>query len=162
MFFFSLRACNRPQELALYGEFTLRETLLYFGWINGMTTSEADERIEFLIRLLQLPSVTRFVKSLSGGQQRRMSLAAALIHGNEWNENDGETIFFWSFTFHFEFRHRNAKTMHFTCPCTSTACVYSMHNSIVMKHFLFDYITCRTWTIDFGRADRRCRSNYSK
>lgn len=65
----------------MYGEFTLRETLLYFGWIAGMTTSEADEKIEFLMRLLQMPSVTRFVKSLSGGQQRRMSLAAALLHG---------------------------------------------------------------------------------
>lgn len=70
-----------PQELALYGEFTLQETLIYFGWIAGMTTAEVDEKIEFFIKLLQLPSITRFVKSLSGGQQRRMSLAAALIHG---------------------------------------------------------------------------------
>lgn len=46
-----------------------------------MGTEEVDEKIDFLIRLLQLPNVTRFVKSLSGGQQRRMSLAAALIHG---------------------------------------------------------------------------------
>lgn len=74
--------CKLFQELALYGEFTLRETLLYFGWIAGMATSDVDEKIDFLIRLLQLPSVTRFVKSLSGGQQRRMSLAAALLHGN--------------------------------------------------------------------------------
>lgn len=66
----------------MYGEFTLRETLLYFGWIAGMTTSEVDEKIDFLIRLLQLPNVTRFVKNLSGGQQRRMSLAAALLHGD--------------------------------------------------------------------------------
>lgn len=72
-----------PQELALYGEFTLQETLIYFGWIAGMTTSEVEEKTDFLIKLLQLPSITRFVKSLSGGQQRRMSLAAALIHGNE-------------------------------------------------------------------------------
>lgn len=70
-----------PQELALYGEFTIRETLLYFGWIAGMATSEVDEKIDFLVRLLQLPNVTRFVKNLSGGQQRRMSLAAALLHG---------------------------------------------------------------------------------
>lgn len=65
----------------MYGEFTLRETLLYFGWIAGMTTSEVDEKIDFLMQLLQLPNVTRFVKNLSGGQQRRMSLAAALLHG---------------------------------------------------------------------------------
>ena len=65
----------------MYGEFTLRETLLYFGWIAGMATSEVDEKIDFLMQLLQLPNVTRFVKNLSGGQQRRMSLAAALLHG---------------------------------------------------------------------------------
>lgn len=65
----------------MYGEFTLRETLMYFGWIAGMSTEEVDEKIDFLIRMLQLPNVTRFVKTLSGGQQRRMSLAAALLHG---------------------------------------------------------------------------------
>lgn len=69
------------QELALYGEFTIRETLIYFGWIAGMTTSEVDEKMDFLVRLLQMPTVTRFIKNLSGGQQRRMSLAAALLHG---------------------------------------------------------------------------------
>lgn len=66
----------------MYGEFTLRETLMYFGWIAGMATADVDEKIDFLIRLLQLPNVTRFVKNLSGGQQRRMSLAAALLHGS--------------------------------------------------------------------------------
>lgn len=65
----------------MYGEFTLQETLIYFGWIAGMATHEVEEKIDFLIKLLQLPNITRFVKNLSGGQQRRMSLAAALIHG---------------------------------------------------------------------------------
>lgn len=65
----------------MYGEFTLRETLIFFGWIAGMSTSQVEEKIDFLINLLQLPTVTRFVKNLSGGQQRRMSLASALLHG---------------------------------------------------------------------------------
>lgn len=77
--------CFQFQELALYGEFTIRETLIYFGWIAGMSSSHVDEKIDFLVNLLQLPSVTRFVKNLSGGQQRRMSLAAALVHG-QFNE----------------------------------------------------------------------------
>lgn len=67
--------------MALYGEFTIRETLIFFGWIAGMSTEEIDSRLEFLVDLLQMPSVTRLVKNLSGGQQRRMSLAAALLHG---------------------------------------------------------------------------------
>lgn len=61
-----------------------------------MTTSEVDEKIDFLIRLLQLPNVTRFVKNLSGGQQRRMSLAAALIHGMSNISSIFSTIIFHS------------------------------------------------------------------
>lgn len=46
-----------------------------------MTTKQVEEKVDFLVKLLQLPNPTRFVKSLSGGQQRRVSLAAALLHG---------------------------------------------------------------------------------
>ncbi|KAI8423035.1 hypothetical protein MSG28_014123 [Choristoneura fumiferana] len=72
-----------PQETALFGEFSIRETMIYFGWIAGMTTIEVDERVDFLVTLLNLPHPTKQVKTLSGGQQRRVSLAAALIHQPE-------------------------------------------------------------------------------
>ncbi|KAL7295350.1 hypothetical protein TKK_0011237 [Trichogramma kaykai] len=68
-----------PQEIALYGEFSIRETFIFFGWCAGMATSAIEEKIEFLIKFLQLPAETRFVKNLSGGQQRRVSLAASLL-----------------------------------------------------------------------------------
>ena len=68
-----------PQELALYGEFSIRETFIYFGWCAGMTTEQVDVKLDFLVKLLQLPSENRFVKNLSGGQQRRVSFAAALL-----------------------------------------------------------------------------------
>lgn len=48
-----------PQEIALYGEFTIRETLIYFGWIYGMETDDVDEKTDFLLKLLQLPNASR-------------------------------------------------------------------------------------------------------
>lgn len=52
------------QDLSLYVEFTIRETFLYFGWVNGMKTEEIDEKLHFLLKFLQLPSANRFVKNL--------------------------------------------------------------------------------------------------
>ncbi|KAI8422911.1 hypothetical protein MSG28_014023 [Choristoneura fumiferana] len=54
-----------PQEIALYGEFTIRETMMYFGWIFGMETREIVERLRFLLEFLDLPSENRMVKNLS-------------------------------------------------------------------------------------------------
>ncbi|GAB0092849.1 ABC transporter G family member 20 [Sergentomyia squamirostris] len=86
------RVAYMPQEIALYGEFTLRETLTFFGGINGLNAKTIDERMEFYLKLLQLPHHSRFVKSLSGGQQRRMSLAATLLHHPELLILDEPTV----------------------------------------------------------------------
>lgn len=41
-----------PQETALYGEFSIRETLIYFGWCAGMTTVQVDSKLEFLMKVI--------------------------------------------------------------------------------------------------------------
>ncbi|KAJ1525138.1 hypothetical protein ONE63_009974 [Megalurothrips usitatus] len=69
-----------PQELAVPDGFTIRETLNYFGWLAGMSNDSIEQQSAELLKLLDLPSQHRLVCDLSGGQQRRVSLAVALLH----------------------------------------------------------------------------------
>ncbi|KAJ1525309.1 hypothetical protein ONE63_010131 [Megalurothrips usitatus] len=69
-----------PQELALYGGFTVTETLQFFGWVAGLAKDVVRERTEKLLSTLEIPTENRLVRDLSGGQQRRVSLAVTLIH----------------------------------------------------------------------------------
>ncbi|KAL2083164.1 hypothetical protein ACEWY4_020937 [Coilia grayii] len=68
-----------PQDLALYSEFTISDTLWFFGRIHGLTSKETQARMEFLIDFLDLPQKNSLVRNLSGGQRRRVSLGAALL-----------------------------------------------------------------------------------
>jgi ABC-type multidrug transport system ATPase subunit len=53
-----------PQDLSLYGEFTVKESLLYFGAVYGMTPDEIDGKMTFILELLDLPPSSRRISQL--------------------------------------------------------------------------------------------------
>ncbi|CAB4057911.1 unnamed protein product [Lepeophtheirus salmonis] len=81
-----------PQDLALYMELTILETLFFYGRLNKMQTSKIRSRAETLIEILELPHSGRLVQNMSGGQRRRISLAVALLHEPELLVLDEPTV----------------------------------------------------------------------
>lgn len=70
-----------PQELALYPTATARENLFAFAGLYGLRRRDARRRIDQLAAALVLGDVLdRRVRDLSGGQQRRLQAATAMIH----------------------------------------------------------------------------------
>ena len=70
-----------PQELALYPTATARENLFVFAGLYGLRRREARGRIGQLADALVLGAVLdRRVRDLSGGQQRRLQAATAMLH----------------------------------------------------------------------------------
>jgi ABC-2 type transport system ATP-binding protein len=72
------------QEAGLDPRQTGRELLLLHGRLFGLSAAEAGERAEELLALVELEDAAdRLIKGYSGGMQRRLDLAAALVHEPE-------------------------------------------------------------------------------
>jgi ABC-2 type transport system ATP-binding protein len=70
-----------PQELALYPTATVRENLRLFGGLSGLRRAQLRREIDAVAEAMHLePTLDHPVKDLSGGQQRRVQTASALIH----------------------------------------------------------------------------------
>jgi ABC-2 type transport system ATP-binding protein len=72
------------QEAGLDPRQTGRELLVMHGELFGLNAAEARERAEQLLELVDMKeSADRVTKDYSGGMQRRLDLAAALVHEPE-------------------------------------------------------------------------------
>ncbi|KAG5674218.1 hypothetical protein PVAND_004198 [Polypedilum vanderplanki] len=69
-----------PQQKSLPSNLTIFETLQYFGNIHLMNQETFYERFEMISKLFELPRKDKLIKELSGGEQRRISLAITIIH----------------------------------------------------------------------------------
>lgn len=82
-----------PQQLALYAEFTARENLRFFGRMYGLSGTRLAERVEEVLRRVQLSDRADDRAGVySGGMQRRLNLAIALVHDPELLLLDEPTV----------------------------------------------------------------------
>ena len=68
------------QEASLDKKQTGRELLRLQARLYGLTKAEADRRIAELSSLIEMDAIDRFVETYSGGMERRLDLAASLMH----------------------------------------------------------------------------------
>jgi ABC-2 type transport system ATP-binding protein len=72
------------QEAGLDPRQTGRELLILHGQLFGLSAADAKERAQQLLALVELEGAAdRVIKGYSGGMQRRLDLAAALVHEPE-------------------------------------------------------------------------------
>ncbi len=70
-----------PQEIALYRDLYPAENLRFFADLYGLPKIEAARRVAELMQLFRLERFARTsVSALSGGWQRRLNIAVALVH----------------------------------------------------------------------------------
>jgi ABC-2 type transport system ATP-binding protein len=73
-----------PQNINLWNSLTCLEQMQYLGEIYGMKKKTARERSRQLLRELDLEEkMNQLARTLSGGMQRRLNLAMALVHDPE-------------------------------------------------------------------------------
>jgi len=70
------------QSPALYEDLPVRDNLVFFGRLFGLSTAAARSRAEELAELVSLRGKERSpVRTLSGGMRQRTNLACAMVHG---------------------------------------------------------------------------------
>ena len=82
-----------PQEIALYKDLNSLENLEFFGKIYGLSSQECKQRAPELLHFVGLyDRRTEPVKTFSGGMQRRINMAIALMHDPAFLMMDEPTV----------------------------------------------------------------------
>ena len=70
-----------PQEIALYQALSARENLLFWGQMYGLGGAELHRRVDEVLALVGLSDRAKDrIETYSGGMQRRINIAAGLLH----------------------------------------------------------------------------------
>jgi ABC-2 type transport system ATP-binding protein len=73
-----------PQNIVLWGQLTCLEQMVFIGEMYGMKRKSVTQRSEQLLKELDLTEKRdKRARTLSGGMQRRLNLAMALVHDPE-------------------------------------------------------------------------------
>lgn len=78
-----LRACigYMPQRFSLYQDLSVRQNVMFFGRLFGVSDAEIATRMEALYRFSRLEAFeSRLAGDLSGGMKQKLALSCALIH----------------------------------------------------------------------------------
>ena len=82
-----------PQEPALYRDLTVRENLELFAAVFGLDRARWADRFLRVLKFVELDSKAgEVVRNLSGGQVRRTSIAAAMVHDPDLLVLDEPTV----------------------------------------------------------------------
>ncbi|RZV38149.1 MAG: ATP-binding cassette domain-containing protein [Chromatiales bacterium] len=70
-----------PHGAGLYPHLTARENIAYFARLCGVDKAEIDDRVEQIVKLLEIDAFAeRRTKGFSQGQRTKVSLARSLVH----------------------------------------------------------------------------------
>src|SRR4029077_5825340 len=70
-----------PQRFSLYPDLTVVENFRFFGGAYGVPGAELEQRIERLLRVIDLEEKRNTAaQSLSGGMRQLLAIGCALIH----------------------------------------------------------------------------------
>lgn len=82
-----------PQEIALYPALSAVDNLRFWGRMYGLSGKHLEERVTEVLRIVNLEDRKKqIIKSYSGGMQRRINIAAALLHEPEILIMDEPTV----------------------------------------------------------------------